>query len=213
MTHIDLNLYKNIIFDFDGVILDSNTIKKEAIWESTKDLLDKKTHNEFVEYFIHNNGVPRETKIKKFFIDENLYKKVLQKYNTLLEDRLLNANLTNGLNSFLQKLSFYNLSLFVLSGGDEEEVKTLLKNKNLINKFKAVKGGPKIKEKNLEELNLDGKTLYIGDSKIDYEVSYKYTIDFVFMYKYTQFFEWKNFFKDKDILIIKDFSTLTQCYC
>ena len=59
----------------------------------------------------------------------------------------------------------------------------------------------------MNDLHLNGKTLYIGDSKIDYEVAKKYSFDFVYMYQYTQFREWRKFiflFK-----IIKNFKTLT----
>ena len=46
--------YKTYIFDFDGVILDSNFIKKNAISKSVTSFIDDIEKITFVEYFISN---------------------------------------------------------------------------------------------------------------------------------------------------------------
>jgi len=56
---------------------------------------------------------------------------------------------------------------------------------------------------------LSGKTLYIGDSRLDYEVAKKFQYDFIFMTDYTQFTQWKDFFGDKpDVKIINNLSVI-----
>lgn len=210
---IDLRKYNEIILDFDGVVLDSNLIKKKAIKKVAQMYLDEERCKEFVEYFIGNNGLPREIKISKYF-DEMHKQIVLNNYNVILDNQLNDASFTRNLLSFLNNLNYYNLKPHVLSGGDEEEIKTLLKKRKYFDKFQNIMGGPRTKYENLELLNLQGNILYIGDSKIDYEVAYRYGFDFIFMYGYTQFDEWKEFFKDKDIfMLIKDFSTFANCKC
>lgn len=210
---INYSDYENIIFDFDGVVVDSNSIKKKCIYNASKEYCDKEYHEKFVAYFTKNNGIPREIKINNFF-DGKEALVVLEDYNNYLKKQLKEVNLTNGFQSFINLLNFYQKKLFVLSGGTQSEVVNILRSKELDKEFIKVMGGPKTKEENLNETNLIGKTLFIGDSLKDYEVANKYGFDFIFMYSYTQFEDWKDFFKDKDILMsIKDFTVLTNCKC
>lgn len=211
---LDLNKYKNIILDFDGVIVDSNTVKKKSIQKAAKHFLDEEKLMEFVNYFTAHNGVPREYKIRKYFTDDTTYRNVLSEYTKDLSNQLKEIKFTKNFEVFLKKLEFYKLPIYILSGGDEKEIQLFLQNKNIFNSFKKVMSGPLTKYENVDNLNFIGKTLYIGDSKIDYEVGEKYQFDFIFMYGYTQFKEWKSFFNDKDIFMsIKDFSALTNCKC
>lgn len=210
---IDYKSYDNIILDFDGVILDSNGIKKEAIYKASFEFSDKLFHSEFVEYFTSNNGIPRETKIKRYFSGDN-FDKILRNYNTLLVAMLRDACLTKNIELFLEKIAYYNIRPCILSGGDKDEIISILKSRNMIDKFNLIMGGPLTKYNNLDNSNLKGKILYIGDSLIDYEVAKKYNFDFIFMYGYTQFNNWKEYFKDKpEIIIIKNFEALTFSHC
>ena len=62
IDQIDLNGYKTMIFDFDGVILDSNNVKRDAIKMAVEGVLDQRQTTEFVGYFVRYNGVPRVTR-------------------------------------------------------------------------------------------------------------------------------------------------------
>jgi len=210
---INFTNYENIILDFDGVILDSNSIKEKAISEVSNKFLDDTKSKEFVDYFTSNNGLPREFKIKKYFNDEKTYNEVLNQYNSTLNTKLKDANFTINFKIFLKKLNDCDLSPYILSGGDEKEIISLLKNRELLGNFIKILGGPLTKYENIDNLKPNGKTLYIGDSKIDYEVANKYNFDFVYMYGYTQFKDWNKFFKDKkEVQIIKNFKALI-CGC
>ena len=201
--------YQNVIFDFDGVVVDSNFLKEDCISKASKNYIDKKNHKEFISYFTRHNGVPRERKINKYFSPEDS-KKVLKKYNKYLSERLKEVELTKDFNSYIYNLKSINLNLFILSGGAQKEVYEIMQSKGLESEFVMIMGGPKTKEQNLDELSLLGKSLFIGDSLKDYEVSDRYGLDFIFMYGYSQFKNWKEFFMDKNILMsIKDFSVIT----
>ncbi len=206
---INFKKYNHIILDFDGVILDSNFIKEKAINKVANKFLDNIEATKFVDYFINHNGLPREIKIKKYFNDD-IYNEALKCYNEELDTRLKCAIFTLNLKVFIKKMEFYNLIPYVLSGGDRAEIISLLKSKNYLDKFKGIMGGPYTKYENLEKLNLNGGVLYIGDSLIDYEVALKYNFDFIFMYGYTQFKDWKEYFSNKkEVKTIKDFNALT----
>ena len=47
--------YDNVILDFDRVILDSNSVKKNAIREASSVFLSDKKLKDFIEYFVYNN--------------------------------------------------------------------------------------------------------------------------------------------------------------
>ena len=158
--------------------------------------------------FISNNGLPREIKIEKYFdLEESSL--VLFNYNEILKTELVFANFTDSFDLFLGHLESFNLVPSILSGGDELEILNFLKKKNYLHRFKRIMGGPTTKFNNINSINLFEKCLFIGDSKIDYEVAKKFNLDFIFMYGYTQFSSWENFFeKNKIIRCIKDFSEL-----
>lgn len=209
-TKIDFKRYKAIVFDFDGVILNSNKIKEKAIKSISEKYLNHSKSNEFTRYFIENNGMPRELKILKFF-NKKTAKVILDEYNNLLKEELTHAKFTNCFEILLEKLNKINIKPFILSGGDSIEIIKLLKIRNKLDYFSKVYGGPNTKSENLKSMKLEGKTLFIGDSEIDYQTAKRFNLDFIFMYRYTQFFEWKNFFKKKEnIIIIKDLADLIE---
>lgn len=205
---IILNKYKQIILDFDGTIVDSNEIKKDAIINAIESFGTKKKNEEFIHYFIYNNGMPREDKINKFFKESDA-NKILECYNLILKKRK-NVSLSFGFEEFLFSVKKI-IPLIILSGGQKDEIYDILQYHEILSYFNKIYTAPKNKYDNIKSMNLEGKSLYIGDSVIDYEVSKTIDCDFIFMYRYTQFKEWKSFFRNKnDVCIIQDFKELYQ---
>lgn len=199
-----------IILDFDGVVVNSNDIKKRYITLASKEFCSLVQHQEFVEYFIGNNGIPREKKIFEFFCLTDGHK-ILKNYNDLLENSIGDIELTRGLISFLDLLKSQSIKVHILSGGDRDEVMKILKLNKIDNYFTFVMGGPKTKEENLVLNKINGNILFIGDSKKDYEVAVENNFNFMFMHGSSQFYEWKEYFKNKPILsFIKDFRELVN---
>lgn len=204
---MNLEKYQNIILDCDGVILDSNSIKEKNIFEASKRFTNANIASNFSKYFVSNNGAPRMEKISSYFKDSDLAYKILGFYNNLNEESLKKASLSECAKSFLEYTK--DKPIYVVSGGDELELHDVLKSKKIFHYFKGVCGAPKTKIENIQCLNLEGQSLFIGDSKLDYEVAKYYGFDFVFMSQYTQFKEWREFFEEKDkLLIIKNFCEL-----
>lgn len=200
--------YNNIIFDFDGVIADSNPHKKKCIQAAAKDFCDIDFLKKFVDYYISNNGVPREIKINKFF-NYTDSKEILGKYNACLTNTLHTMQLTPKVDMFIDTMQQSGKNLYILSGGAREELSTILERYNMNGSFREVMTGPKTKDENLSQMNLSSESLFIGDSQIDYEVSVRYGLGFIFMYGYTQFENWRNFFSNKSVvLIVKNFEDI-----
>ena len=64
---MDINRYKTIIFDCDGVILNSNRIKTQAFKETLSNY-KKELVDEFISYHELNGGISRYEKIR-FFVE------------------------------------------------------------------------------------------------------------------------------------------------
>ena len=206
MSIINFQKYNSFIFDFDGVILDSNNIKKNALAQAVKGVLSKKKASEFVRYFIGLNGVPREEKIAKF-VPEEQYKYVLNKYEDIINLKLKNAKLISGVKEIIHTVLKLEKNMIVLSGGTKTEVIGLLGEKGLLKYFDGVYGGPMNKDENLKQINLEKPVLYFGDSEVDYLISKKNNFDFVFVYGASNVVNWKSKSKEwKTIKVIKDFT-------
>ena len=202
---IDLSKYKNIVLDFDGVILDANRERKQNM----KFVLDENLNQELsiltYDYFSKNSGISRNVKLGKFIKDEFVLNKVLKEYYELNLSTLPKCQLVKGVKEFIVK--YHNSKkIFILTGADQEEVKILVRNKNLNNYVFYLGGGPKSKIQHLKEIQLEGDTIFFGDSKYDNFTASEYKFDFVFVNGYTNTNE-KNL-EYSLIGKIKDFSGL-----
>ena len=181
---INLLKYENIVLDFDGVILDANKQRKKNM----KFVLDKNLNQELskltYDYFSKNSGVSRNVKLRKFIKDELVLKKVLNEYYELNLSTLPKCNLVKGVKEFIIKF-YTSKKILILTGADEDEVKILVKNKNLNEYIFYLGGGPKSKIQHLKELQLKDETIFFGDSKYDNFTASEYGFDFVFVSGYT----------------------------
>ena len=203
-----INKYSNYIFDFDGVIFDTNFIKKKAIYESAKKYLNTNDLNKFVNYFLNNSGIPRELKIFIFFDKINL-KKIQNKYSEILQKNLLLANKVPGIINLLNKITKFNKKIHILSGGNLDEISMLLKNNKMLKYFDKILAGPDGKQQNLEKINLNNNTIFFGDSYHDYEIALQNDLDFVFVYGFSIQEDWKQTIdKNKCLSIVKNFYKL-----
>lgn len=202
---------KNLLFlDVDGVVFDSNRQKEKNISKAVRTYCDEVTSNAFIEYFIQNNGLPREIKIHTFFKNfSDIADSVLRHYNQLNAHSMKNVDFTRGGFSAIQELS-QRFNLVALSGGQETELYRLFFHKAIDRYFFHIRGGPLTKEANLRAFTDYDAVLYVGDSKADFDASWSFNIPFCFMSEYTQFEGWETFFADHpEVTIIRYLSDLT----
>ena len=100
---IDFSKYKNIVLDFDGVILDANKERKQNM----KCVLDKNLNQELsiltYDYFSKNSGISRNFLLGKFIKDEFVLNKVLKEYYELNLSTLPKCQLVKGVKEFIVK--------------------------------------------------------------------------------------------------------------
>ena len=175
-------MIKNILFDFDGVILDSMPIRDYGFKEIFKDF-DDDLVNKLLEYHNQNGGLSRYVKIKYF-------------YNKLLKQEISEEKITNYADNFSKimkielvdkryliadtlkfiKESYKKYNLHIVSGSDERELQYLCKELRIDSFFQSVNGSPTHKNilvKNVLSVNryIDSETILIGDSVNDYDAA------------------------------------------
>lgn len=187
--HVNTKKIKAIIFDFDGVILDSVNIKTEAFRllfnEFSIEIQDK-----VVAHHIKNGGMSRFDKIKFYFreyinkpLSEELFQEYLQRFETIVYNKVLACDFIPGCLEFLD-LHKNEITYFVVSATPYNELVKIIKKRGVTKYFKAVYGSPISKSENINTI-LDTykihkeEVFYIGDSINDFEACIQSGILFV----------------------------------
>ena len=213
-----LDKYKTIIFDCDGVVLNSNFIKANCFYLSVKDLGDQLAED-FINYHKNQGGLSRFKKYDylidnilpkyKILVKDKilLHKELISKYELLLQSHILNADVS----PFLKELREQNNSIdwIMISGSDQIELREILNNKGIYEFFNlGIFGSPSSKESLLKENITQNKikfpAIFFGDSRIDYYSAKKYEIDFLFLYEWTDLSNWKKFCSGNSINYAKN---------
>ena len=182
--------YARIVFDCDGVILDSNRLKSDAMGDALTDEPDE-CRQAFVAYHREHGGVSRYVKFAHYF--ENMYpdpdaeartRDALVRYASLVQKGLQECDELPGLRPLLARIEAGGLACFVNSGGDEEEVRAALTERGLAPYFAAIFGSPKTKPENMTRIaaidnGMPG--LFFGDARSDFEAAAASGFDFVFV--------------------------------
>jgi HAD superfamily hydrolase (TIGR01549 family) len=182
-------MIKNILFDFDGVILDSMPIRDygfQKIFEKFNvNLIDK-----LLDYHKENGGLSRYVKIKYFYnelLGKDISEKKIQNYadnfSEIMKKELINKDylIFNTLEFIENNYKKYNLH--IVSGSDGKELRFLCKELGIYDYFKSIHGSPINKNKLVENVLLDNnhvesETILIGDSINDYEAAKANNVDF-----------------------------------
>lgn len=216
MNEISKN-YKTLIFDCDGVILESNEIKSLAFFESVKKFGLHKA-NALKNYHIQNGGISRQEKFSYFLKNihqttnyEKDLKMLTEAYGRIVFQHLLECNVNRDIFDLSEKVSDHKR--LVISGGNEEELRLIFELKK-IDKFftEGIYGNPLSKIEIFSKLLKDGviekPAIYIGDSKYDWEAATQFGIDFLFYTPWTEFKLWKDFCAANEIYYFEHFSDL-----
>ncbi len=195
MPEIDITPYRTIFFDFDGVVADTNSIKKANIHNAVSDHLDDEEGIQtFVDFFTGNNGIPREEKVNSFF-DRETAEQILQNYGEMNRASFTRMKTTPGFHRFFKKCKASGAETYVLSGGDAGEITEILR-QNDADRFDGIFAGPDTKSTHLGRLKFHRPALFIGDSRHDHEVATDFGLDFIFMKAFTQFSSWEDYFRE-----------------
>ncbi|WP_224798294.1 HAD family hydrolase [Idiomarina abyssalis] len=189
MNSFNIVNYSTLIFDCDGVLLNSNNVKTEAFYRATLPYGKEKAKS-FVKYHKMNGGISRYKKFQ-YFLDNISdcrngpdLEGLLNSYSENVIEGLLSCEIAEGLSSLREKT--LSSSWMVVSGGDQKELRCVFKKRGLDGFFdKGIFGSPATKEDILNVKLSDGEinnpAIFLGDSKYDYIASQSINADFLFV--------------------------------
>lgn len=134
-------MIKNIIFDFDGVILDSIPVKTEA-FRLLFSGYNEDSVNIFIEFHLKNGGMSRYLKIRYFFeqllfenISEEKVTQLAEEYSELTKKELSQEKyLIQDTFNFI-KLNYQKYNMHIASGAADDDLKYICNELGLIQYF------------------------------------------------------------------------------
>lgn len=217
--------YKTIVFDCDGVILDSNIVKTEAYYRTAKRLgVTDDQAQALVDYHVRLGGISRFHKFD-WYLREVLNQPVtadaiqiwLDTFSEELEEGLMACPIAGGLEDL--KAKTLNANWMILSGGDQQEIRDLFRKRILptgellASLFNGgLFGSPDNKDEVLAREKASGHlrspALFVGDSKYDYEAAKRAGLDFVFVSDWTEVADWQAFCSERHIQVLPSIASL-----
>lgn len=170
-------MIKAVIFDFDGVIVESADIKTNAFRK-----LFEREHSDkvdlIVNYHLQNMGISRYIKFRHIYknilglpLPKGLEDELGEKFSRIALTEVLNAPFVPGAVEFLRE-NHERYSLFVASGTPHEELCHVIKERGLLKYFSEVRGSPPGKSEIISDilrrhvLSTD-KVVFVGDAESD----------------------------------------------
>jgi phosphoglycolate phosphatase-like HAD superfamily hydrolase len=209
--------YNAVLFDCDGVIINSNHIKTEAFYLAALSYGEDYA-SQLKLYHVQNGGISRYVKFKYFI--ENILKKeysekeyndLLNKFSNNVVSLMADAKIDSAI--FNLKRKVLNGDWMVVSGGDDSELQEIFHKKGILKMFElGIFGSPRTKneiiQKGIYDNKIYGDVLYIGDSKYDFFVAKAFNFDFIFVSQWTEVTDWKKFVKCNNITTVASLSEI-----
>ncbi|MCV3456941.1 HAD family hydrolase [Campylobacter sp. CNRCH_2016_0050h] len=182
-------LIKNILWDFDGVIIDSSAIRDYGFREIFKEF-DKALVEKLIEYHSINGGLSRFHKIRYFFneilkkdINDDEVKAYADRFSLIMREELVKSKylILDSVNFIKENYEKYNFH--IVSGSEHDELNLLCQKLQINYYFHSINGSPTpkielVKNLLMKENYNKSETILIGDSINDYEAAKESNISF-----------------------------------
>ena len=177
-----------VIFDFDGVIVESTAIKVKAFRELFADR--PATIEAVVEFHRHNAGIDRLTKFEMIYRDIlhetlNAERKaaLARRFQDLVEERVGACPMVVGAAALLTALDGH-VPMAVVSATPQAEIERIVIRRGLERYFRVVRGSPPDKTRSVHALlAAEGwhaaRVLMVGDSAADFAAAHANGLAFI----------------------------------
>lgn len=189
MNPIMTRKYDAVVFDFDGVLVESVDVKTQAFGALYAEYGDRIVE-QVKAYHLQHGGVSR---FKKFrYYHEVLLGKTLTEaeeqrlgdlFSQYVEDSVVEAVYVAGALEISEK-TYQTLPLFIASGTPDQELKRIVSRRNMSHYFVSVHGSPAQKGNIIQDVLLKygfdpDRVLMVGDAMSDYEGSIAAGVKFI----------------------------------
>lgn len=196
----DPHRYRTLVFDCDGVLLDSNRVKTDAFFSAAVGYGEVAALS-LVDYHKRNGGISRFRKFEYFLteivgvgVDDIELRELLDAFSREVRGGMLSCPVSPAL-PVLRRV-YPETRFMVVSGGDQSELREIFLARGIDAIFDGgIFGSPETKEAILERELAAGHillpALFIGDSRYDHEAASRFGIDFLFVSSWSEFSEWR----------------------
>ena len=199
---MNLSAYQTLVFDCDGVILDSNAVRARAFYNAA--LPYGQSHAEALEaYHILHGGVSRYVKFEVLLRDmvgvpvtQEAMAALLQAFTTEATIGLMRCAIAPGLEALRQGTP--QARWMLVSGADQEELRSVFAARNIAHCFDGgIYGSPGSKDEILAREsargNISQPALFFGDSRYDHQAATRAGLDFLFVHGWTDVVGWQDY--------------------
>ncbi len=182
--------YKFILWDFDGVIIDSDKARVAGFIKVLENY-PKDQVNLLLDFHSKNGGLSRYVKFRYFFeqirseqIHEDQVNELAEAFSKIMRVTLTSPQLLIEDSCNFIHENYKKVPMHIVSGSDGNELRFLNEQLGLSQYFKTINGSPVPKIKLVENLILAGEidpnsTCLIGDAQNDFDAAKANGIDFL----------------------------------
>lgn len=209
--------YATLVFDCDGVVLDSNRVKTEAFRQAGLSY-GAAAAEALVAYHVAHGGVSRYAKFAHFLEhivpgqDGPGREALLSAYAAAVREGLANCGVAEGLKEL--RAATPDARWMIVSGGDQAELREIFAARGLAGLFDGgIFGSPDTKDAILaREIAAGGirrPALFLGDSRYDHEAASKADLDFIFVSGWSEFDGWPEYIRRHELQTVPGIAGLT----
>jgi phosphoglycolate phosphatase-like HAD superfamily hydrolase len=216
---LNLKPYKTLVFDCDGVILDSNKLKTQAYYDTAISYgANKAQAQALVDHHVQYGGISRYPKYELFLreimgqtVTDEALKTLLERFAYEIHRGLLNCKMAPELEDLREATP--DARWMLVSGGDQAELRTLFAERGIDGIFDAgIFGSPDNKDmilaREIANGNLAMQAIFFGDSRYDHQAAIRAGLDFVFVSGWTELGEWQKYCAENNIDVIESLAAV-----
>jgi hypothetical protein len=212
--------YKTLVFDCDGVVLNSNQLKIQAYYHVAIKFGASKTQAQaLVDHHVRLGGISRYPKFE-YFLREIMQQAFTEQAMQILLDSFtaeVKRLLTDcEISPYLADVRNKNMQAkwMIISGGDQAELREIFKQRDIDKLFDAgIYGSPDNKDvilaREMKIGNIAKPALFIGDSQYDHQASTNAGLDFVFLSAWTDVEGWQDYCASHQITVFNHLGDLS----
>lgn len=187
---LDLNKYRALLWDFDGVLMDSMPVRDEGFRKVLKDYPAEQVAS-LMAFHQKNGGLSRYVKFRYFFeevrkeaITDEQVLALAADFSKIMMELLIDARLLINDSLDFVKANYNTIPMHIVSGSDGRELNEICQRLDIAKYFVSIHGSPTPKKQLVSTLLEENRYVreqvaLIGDSINDYDAAVVNNIDFI----------------------------------